>query len=399
MEFRYEKKFENNEQWYTVGVIKELIKDEEIYAVEVMDPAGRIMCDAEKWTPGNVAVAVFGITDDEYNLFSEDIDAFSNLVERLKTDIPKDRLFSERNCVRQVDRKNTIDENGKFKKYLEEKVKKHAPEKTPGMVISKLLSAQKLCVAYSADTDRPVLKIVNDNANLILTENEETMDKFLENQSNLYKKVFSEDEINTEGKDSIFVYFYKIGINMLGYLFEDNRIMTFPMEAVIKSYEYKANKPSGVANPELDRYATALFQILRTAKLDDEKSKETFNKTVGYLDMKITEKIIDGQFLLGQKLIQHKDGTAEASLSVIEQKETKEKLLPVASCDEEYNITDESFKGISVSYEKLKEIVEKSGLAGFVVNCGSKCTIKFNRQKIEQAEKFKKWREAQEKKK
>lgn len=366
--------------------------------MEVMDPAGRIMCDSEKWTPGNVAVAVFGITDDEYNLFSEDVAAFSSLVERLKTDIPKDRLFSERNCVRQTDRKNTIDENGKFKKYLEEKVKKHAPENTTGMLISKLLSSQKLCVAYSVDTDRPILKVVNDNANLILTENEETMDKFLENQPNLYKKVFLADEINTEGKNSVFVYFYKIGINMLGYLFDNNRVMTFPMEAIIKSDEYKANKPSGLANPEFDRYTTALFQILRTVNLDDEKTKEIFNKNVGYLDMKITEKVIDGQFLLGQKLLQHKDGSAEASLSVIEQKETKERLLPVASCDEEYTIKDESFTRIPVSYERLKEIIEKSGLSGFVINCSSKCTVKFNKQKIEQAEKFKKWRETKKNK-
>ena len=33
MEFKYEKKFENNEKWYTVGIVRGLIKDEEVYAV------------------------------------------------------------------------------------------------------------------------------------------------------------------------------------------------------------------------------------------------------------------------------------------------------------------------------------------------------------------------------
>lgn len=398
MEFKYEKRFENNEEWYTVGVIKGLIKDEEIYAVEIMDPAGKIMCDPKKWSPGSVAVAVFGITDDEYNLYSEDVEAFTKLVERLKTDIPKDRMFAERNCVRTTDRKNTIDEDGKFKKYVEEKVKKHAPnlEESPGAVMSRLLSAKKICVAYSTDTDRPVLNVVNDRANLILTEKEEVMDNFLKNQPNLYKKVFLENAINKEGEHSLFVYFYKIGINMLGYLFADNRVLNFPMEAIIKSEEFRANKPGGVANPELERYVTCLYQLLRTTKLEDEKSKEMFNKNMSFLDVKVMEKAIEGQFLLAQKAVKHDDGKVEFSLSVVEQKETNERFLPVATCDEEFVAGGEGFQTVVVSYDQLVDVVNKSGLSGFVVNCKSKCSFKFNKLKIEQVEKFRAWKAEQE---
>lgn len=398
MEFKYEKRFENNEEWYTVGVIKGLLKDDEIYAVEVLDPAGKIMCDPEKWSPGNVAVAVFGITDDEYDLFSKDVLAFTRLVERLKADLPKDRMFAEKNCVRTTDRKDTIDEDGKFKKYVEEKVKKHSPnlKESPGMIISRLLNAQKICVAYSTDTDRPVLNVVNDNANLILTEDEAVMDAFLKNQPNLYKKVFLENAINKQNEHSLFVYFYKIGINMLGYLFPDNRVLNFPMEAVIKSEEFKANKPAGVANPELERYVTTLYQLLRTAKLDDEKAKEAFNKNMSYLDVKVMEKALGGQFLLAQKAIKHDDGKIEFTLPVIEQKETNEKFIPVFTCDEEFVANGEGFERVVISYDQLKEAVKNSGLSGFIVNCKSKCSFRFNKQKLEQVEKFREWKTEQE---
>ncbi len=399
MEFKYEKRFENNENWYTVGIIRGLIKDEEIYAVEIMDPAGKEMCDPDEWSPGNVAVAVFGITEAEYNMFSEDIKAFDELVQKLKRDIPKDRMFAERNCVRKSDRKATIDENNEFKQYMEAKIKKAVPNAglNPKELIEQLLNAEKICVAYSSVTARPVLNVVNDKANLIMTLDEALMDKFVESQKNIYKKVFLKSVINSENEDSVFNYFYKMGINMLGFLLPDNRVLNMPMEALIKSESFKSKKLEGIYNPVLERSVTCLYQLLGTVK-DEDKNNENFKKNTNYLDIKIMEEALGAKFILGQKAKKLEGGKVEFALSVVERKETGEKLIPAATCDEEFFVQGEGFEKISVSYDQLKDVVEKSGVDGFVVNCRSKCAFKFTKQKMEQVEKFRAWRDEQIKK-
>ena len=399
MEFKYEKRFENNENWYTVGVIRGLVKDEEVYAVEVMDPAGKEMCDPDEWSPGNVAIAVFGITEAEYNMFSEDINAFDELVERLKRDIPKDRMFAERNCVRKSDRKDTIDENGEFKKYMEAKVKRAIPNAglNPKELIVQILDAEKICVAYSSVTARPVLNVVNDKANLIMTLDENVMDKFVAAQKNLYKKVFLKSVINSENEDSVFNYFYKTGINMLGFLLPDNRIMTIPMEAIINSEAFRAKRLEGVYNPVLERCVTCLYQLLGTVK-EEDKNSENFKKNTQYLDIKIMEESLGAKFIIGQKAKKHEDGRVEFALSVVERKETGERLIPAATCEEEFFVQGEGFEKITVSYDQLKDVVEKSGVDGFVVNCRSKCAFKFTKQKMEQVERFRAWRDEQIKK-
>lgn len=396
MEFKYEKRFENNENWYTVGVVKGLVSNADLYAVEIMDPAGKELCEPDEWRPGSVAIAIFGITEDEYNMFSEDIEAFDNLVEKLKRDIPKDRLFAERNCVRKSDRKDTIDPDNEFKKFVESKMKGQAGEnqETPAKIMARLLSSDKIHVAYSSVTDRPVLNIANERANLIMTENEEVMDKFIGAQQGLYKKTFLNPAINTEGNDSVFVYFYKIGINMAGYLLPDNKIVVFPMDAIIKSEDYRANPPAGNANPLLDRFVTGLYQFARTTKVTDE-NKEMFNKNMGILDAKVMEQTLDAKFLLSQLATKKEDGKIEFKLSVVEQNESGEKYIPVATCDEEYMAGGEGYQKVVLGYDKLKEVIEASKLDGFVANCRSKCAFRFNKQKMEQIEKFRAWRDEQ----
>lgn len=400
MEFKYEKRFENNEKWYTVGIVSGLAKDEELYAVEVMDPAGRELCDTSEWKIGSVAVAVFGITEDEFNLFFKDIQAFDALVDRLKADIPKDRLFAEKNCVRKTDRKETIDENGEFKKYIGEKIKKNTPEFTtsPKEIINELLGASKICVAYSSVTDRPVLNVVNDKANLILTPDEKLMDTFVKSQPNLYKKVFLEDVINSEKEESVFSYFYKIGINMMGVLLPDNRVLNFPMEALLNSEGFKSKKNEmAVSNPALDRNITCFFQLFRTHKPDDS-NREAFNKNMSFLDIRIMEEALSAKYLLAQRAKKHEDGKIEFELSVVQQNETGERLIPVASCDEELVLMGEGFQKIVVGYDKLCEAVKGSGVSGFVINVKSKCSYKINTAKMEQIEKFRAWKEEQIKK-
>lgn len=399
MEFKYEKRFENNEKWYTVGIVRGLIKDEELYAVEVMDPAGKELCDKDEWKVGRVAIAVFGITKSEYELFSENIEAFDELVERLKRDIPKDRLFAEKNCVRKTDRCETIDENNEFKTYIGEKIKKTAPNnmKDVGAVISEILNSPKICVAYSSETERPVLNVINDKANLILTPNEEDMDRFIKSQKKVYKKVFIGDVINSENEESIFSYFYKTGINMMGFLLPDMRVLNFPMEAVLNSSEFKAKRNESISNPSLDRNITCFYQLLRTV-IKDDNNKETFNKNMSFLDIRIMEEILNSRFLLGQKANKTDEGKIEFELPVVMQNETGEKLIPVATSDREYIVHNESFEKVVINYSNLCEVVKKNGLSGFVINMKSKCSYKVNTQKMEQIEKFKIWRDEQIKK-
>lgn len=396
MEFKYEKKFENNENWYTVGLVKGIVSNADLYAVEIMDPAGKELCEKDEWKPGVVAIALFGITEDEYNMFSSDREAFDELVKTLKRDIPRDRLFAEKNCVRKTDRKPTIDADNEFKKFVEEKMKGQASanQETPAKIMSRLLSAEKIHVAYSNVTGRPVLNIANDKVNLILTEKEEVMDKYISKQQGLFKKTFLNPAINTKGYDSVYVYFYKIGINMLGYLVSDNMVGAFPMEALIKSDEYVANPPAGNANPLLDRYITSLFQFARTTKVTDE-NKEMFNKNMRILDIKVMEQAMDAKFILSQLATKTEDGKVEFKLSVVEQNETGEKYIPVATCDEEYIAGGEGYQKVILGFDKLKEVITASKLDGFVVNCKSKSAFKFNKQKIEEIDKFREWRAEQ----
>ena len=399
MNFKFEKRFENNENWYTVGVVSGLIEGEELYAVEVLDPAGKQMCDPDEWSPGNVAVAVFGITEAEYNMYSENTPAFDALVERLKSDIPKDRLFAERNCVRKTDRKETIDENGEFKQYMSTKTKttQGAVKINPRDFILSVLGSEKICVAYSSVTNRPVLNVVNDKANLIMCLDESRMDEFVAKQKNLYKKVFLQNVINPENGDSVLVYFNKIGINMLGFLLPDNRVLNIPTEAFINDEAFCAKKPEGVQNPLLDRCVMSLFQLLGNAT-PEQQQEETFKKNINYLDVKIMEETLGGKFLLGQKVRKTDDGKVEVNICVVQRKETGEKLIPTATCDDEFSVPDESYEKIVVNYDQLRDVVLKSGVDGFVVNSRSKCAFKFTKQKLEQVEKFRAWRDEQIKK-
>lgn len=399
MEFKYEKKFENNEKWYTLGIVRGLIKDEEICAVEVMDPAGKELCDPDEWKVGSVAVAVFGITEEEYNLFLQNREAFDELIEKLKRDIPKDRLFAEKNCVRKKDRCETIDKNNEFKKYISGKIKKSVPGdiKTPAEVIYEVLGASKICVAYSSETEKPLLNVINDKANLLLTVNEEDMDKFVKTQKNVYKKVFLGDVINSENEESIFSYFYDTGINMMGFLLPDMRVLNFPMQAVLNSPEFKGKKREGVSNPELDRSITCFYQLVRTTSPED-KNKEAFNKNMSFLDIKIMEEVLNSKFLLAQRVKKSEDGKVEFELPVVRQNETGENLIPVATCDREYFSHNEGFEKVVINYSNLCDVIKQNGLSGFVMNVKSKCSYKINNQKIEQIEKFRVWREEQIKK-
>ena len=79
----------------------------------------------------------------------------------------------------------------------------------------------------------------------------------------------------------------------------------------------------------------------------------------------------------------------------MEQNESGEKYIPVATCDEEYMAGGEGYQKIVLGYDKLKEVIEASKLDGFVANCKSKCAFRFNKQKMEQIEKFRAWRDEQ----
>ncbi len=395
MEFKYEKKFENNEKWYTLGTVSGIDGMGQLYAVEVMDPAGKELCDRDEWKPGSVAVAVFGITEDEYKTFETDIEEFDILVEKLKKDIPKDRLFAERNCVRKTDRQDTIDD-GKFRNYMAQKMKNNINAAVGG-IVKNILNAEKLCIAYSDVTERPAINVNNDMVNVVLSMDEAAIDSFVSTQQHIYKKVFFKDAINGENEDSVFAYLAKIGVNLIGLLLPDKKVVNIPINALFNSPDFRAKKPDEMfCNPMLDRYITSFLQLLRTVR-PTEENRDNINNSAKFLDVKIMESLIDAKFLLSQRAVKKEDGKVEFIISVVEQKETGEKLVPVATIDEEYKPVEGNDKVI-VTYAHLEELVLKSNLSGFVINCNSKASYKVNKVKIEQVAKFKQWRDEQKQK-
>ena len=392
MEFKYEKEYEDFEKWYTVGTATGIIENESIYAVEIMDPAGGVLCDRDVWKSGEVAVAVFGITDKEFELFSSNKEEFDLLVERLKAKIPKDRLFAERNCVRKIDREDTIDENGEFSKYISAKIKKKVPDIgiTPREAIKNVLLCDKLCVAYSKVTDRPVLNIMNERAGMVLSVDEALMDEFIKIQP-AYKKVFLKDMINSDTEDSVFILFLKLGINMVGYLLPDNKVLNIPIAAFFGSEDYKSRKPENIfCNPMLDRHITAFIQVVKNSTQTEEAKKTTAN-VLKALDIKIMESLIGGRFVVKRKLEKAEDGSMRVNVPVVENKQTHERLIPVATMEEEISGPDEGYENSIVDYKTLIDMVNKTGMAGFIINCQSKCGMRFDKNRISAVANFEKW--------
>ena len=114
MELRFNVTYTNEDLKYAIGTVGP--KGAEDYAIRVVDPTHIIMTDHETLTPGTDPSALFGLTEEEYNWKDTDPEKLDDLAQKLRTDIPKDRLIAERDGVRKKDRVESID-YGKFVRY------------------------------------------------------------------------------------------------------------------------------------------------------------------------------------------------------------------------------------------------------------------------------------------
>ena len=98
---------------YNIGIIESL----NLYVMEVTDSTGFIMGIPGETSKDKPAVAVFGITKEEFDLKDTDTEKLDDLAFELMHKIPKDRIIAENN-LRKDCREETIDDG----KYASEKV-------------------------------------------------------------------------------------------------------------------------------------------------------------------------------------------------------------------------------------------------------------------------------------
>ena len=98
---------------YNIGIIESL----NLYVMEVTDSTGFIMGIPGETSKDKPAVAVFGITKEEFDLKDTDTAKLDDLAFELMHKIPKDRIIAENN-LRKDCREETIDDG----KYASEKV-------------------------------------------------------------------------------------------------------------------------------------------------------------------------------------------------------------------------------------------------------------------------------------
>ena len=147
MKIGFKTTYVNDELKYSVGLAGPAGMED--YAMRVVDPTHIIMTDPETWTPGTDPSALFALTEEEYNWKDTDLEKLDELAQKLRTDIPTDRLLGESEGVRKKDRVESID-YGKFVRYRKDRNEKRRDE-----MITRMLNADELYCMYCGETNKP----------------------------------------------------------------------------------------------------------------------------------------------------------------------------------------------------------------------------------------------------
>ncbi len=406
MELKFTATHVNDDLKYAAGIIGN--PGAEDYVIRVIDPTHIIMTDPESWTPGTDPSAIFGITEEEYNWKDTDPEKLDDLAQKLRTDIPKDRLIVEKDGVRKKDRVESID-YGKYVRWRKERNEKRRDE-----IIGRMLSAENLYCMYCGETNKPFIfrysyMLLYEDKNVAM----EQANEFRMRNVPLLVSTFTKDQFNKEDAKSVFQELMVLGYPLIMFCDAEKRQSILPIKEIIKHKDYLGQKNNLVyGNPKLDFAITNLFQFLRTPnnmdRSDPEKFKEAVAKQFAFLESRIVEAMSDARFLVPTK--QTDDGKVttpvlrtqpkkpenteeEAQTTALpENDENVKQFLPVFTNGMEFVSDKNQFKAAVLPYDAVIEMVKNGNLDGIILNMKSRCSLPCDENRFKQVEAYRQWK-------
>ncbi len=430
MEMQFKTTYVNEDLNYGVGVIE----PSGDFAMRVLDPTHIIMTDHETWTPGTTPSAVFGITEEEYNWKDTDLEKLNDLAQRLRTDIPRDRLLSEQNGVRRSDRAETID-YGKYARMIKERNERRRDE-----VLHNLLTSENISLMYCGETGKPYVFnyttiLMYEDTNMAMTAANEYRKRGLP----LLVSTFEHDKFNKADTRSIFQELMIMGYPVMMYVDKEKRQSMIPLKEVIKHKDFLGQKNNLIySNPQLDLAIGNLMQFVRTPnffdRTDEEKYKATVMQHLSFVESRVVEGLAEARYLVptmtgkdgkvGTPFVTmappktneapKEDGEGSAPAMETEAPETAKKgkkgdkaektdapkpkrYLPVFTNGMEFHSEQkQDFKIMLLPYSAIMEIVKEAKLDGFVVNMRSRCVLPCEEARFKQIEDYLAWKAARE---
>lgn len=413
MEIKFTATYVNEDLKYAVGYIG--VPGMEDYVIRVLDPTHIIMTDHETWTPGTDPSAIFGITEEEYGWKDTDTEKLDELAQRLRTDIPKDRLIAEKDGVRKKDRVESID-YGKFVRYRKERNERRRDE-----VISRMLAAEELYCMYCGETNKPYVfgysyMLMYEDKNIAM----EQANEFRKRNIPLLVSTFTRDQFNKEDTKSVFQELIVLGYPLIMFLDAEKRQSMIQIKEIIKHKDYIGQKNNLIyGNPKLDFAMTNLFQFLRTPnnmdRSDPEKFREAVAKQLSFLESRVVEALSEARFLVPTKQLPDGKVTTpvlrtqpkknnqpenaenpEAAAENAQPEETTaeiiKQLLPVFSNGMEFFSDNNQFKAAVLPYDAVLDMVKTGKLDGFLINMKSRCQLPCGEERFKQVENFRAWK-------
>ncbi|MBR5871577.1 MAG: SseB family protein [Clostridia bacterium] len=410
MKIGFKTTYVNDELKYSVGLAGPVGMED--YAMRVVDPTHIIMTDPETWTPGTDPSALFGLTEEEYNWKDTDLEKLDELAQRLRTDIPKDRLLGESEGVRKKDRVESID-YGKYVRNRKERMERRTDE-----MIGRMLAAEELYVMYCGETNKPYvfqyshMQVFEDKALAMELANE-----YRKYNIPLLVATLNRSQLNAENAKSFYQELMVLGYPLIMFFDAEKRQAMIQIKDIIKHKAYIGQKNNLVyGNPKLDFAMTNLFQFMRTPnnidRSDPEKFKEIVTKTLGFMEGRFIEALSDARFLIPTKampdgkvlpaiikMAQKKpaaapaEGAEEAAKTEAAEGEVIEKnFLPVFSNGMEFNSDNDQYKAAVLPLDEIIKMVKGLNLDGLLINMKSKCAMPCGPERFEQVEKYREWK-------
>ena len=409
MELRFNVTYTNEDLKYAIGTVGP--KGAEDYAIRVVDPTHIIMTDHETWTPGTDPSALFGLTEEEYNWKDTDPEKLDDLAQKLRTDIPKDRLIAERDGVRKKDRVESID-YGKFVRYRKERNERRRDE-----MIERVLAADEIYCMYCGETGKPYvfqysfLQMFEDKATAMEVANE-----YRKRNIPLLVTTFTRDQFNQEDGKSVFQELIGLGYPLMMFVDVEKRQAMLPLKEIVKHKAFVGQKNNLIyGNPKLDFAITNLFQFLRTPnnidRSDPEKFKEAVAKTLNFLESRVIESLADARFLIPSKampdgkvvpaMVRMSAKKPEMPEGAEEPAKTEEaaaeapaekNFLPVFTNGMEFVSDKDQYKAVVVPLDDLIKMVRASKIDGLLINMKSKCAMPCGEERFAQVDRYREWK-------
>lgn len=408
MEIKFKATYVNEDLKYAVGVIG--APGAEDYVIRVLDPTHIIMTDPETWTPGTDPSAMFGITEEEYLWKDTDHEKLDDLAQKLRTDIPKDRLIAEKDGVRKKDRAESID-YGKYVRYRKER-----NEQRRDAAIARMLSAEELYCMYCGETNKPFVfqysyMLMYEDKNIAM----EQANEFRKRNVPLLVSTFTKEQYNKEETKSVFHELMILGYPLILFFDAEKRQTMIPIKDIIKHKDFIGQKNNLIyGNPKLDFAITNLFQFLRTPnnmdRSDPEKFKQAVTRQIAFLESRVVEAMSDARFLVPTKQLEdgkvttpvlrtqpkkqeNAEGAADGAKDAPKTEEAAVKqFLPVFTNGMEFYSENNQFKAAVLPYDAVVEMVKNGKLDGFLLNMKSRCAMPCGEERFKQVEDYRTWK-------